>query len=199
MSPFLSLTFCRVLSHKDCQVEVPTTVMCSNLSSLSVALTLWTLTTSWALVETGGGLKGGGGAGPDGMRIGVGGVGGLVGVGLFNWERLLALPFPFSGPDGLLAPLEIGHRCLFAALHDVNLHPHDLQCCCGQPSLASLAAFWQSHLNVWFLLCASHRFSFWAWVAICWPLVRLKKDWGPSPLSSSNKYMNITCFTLWRG
>jgi hypothetical protein len=199
MSPFLSLTFYRVLSHEDCWVEVPTTVVCSNLSPLSIALTLQTLTTSQALVGMGGGLKGRGGAGPDGMRVGVGGAGGLVGAGLFNWERLLALPFPFSSPDGLLAPLEIGHQCLFAALCDVNLHPHDLQCHYGWPSSASSAAFWCSHLDARFLLCASCHFSFWAWVAIHWPLVRSKKDWGPSPLSSSSKYMNITCFTLWRG
>jgi hypothetical protein len=176
MRPFLSLTFCRVLSHKDHQVEVPATVMCSNLSPLSVALTLQTLTASWALVGTGGGLKGGGGAGPDGVRMGVGGTGGLVGIGLLKWERFSALPFPFSGPDGLLTPLEIGHWCLFAALHDANLRPHGLHCHCSQPSLASLATFQHSHLDVQFLLCASCCFSFWVWVASLWPFVRSKKD-----------------------
>jgi hypothetical protein len=147
----------------------------------------------------GGRLKGGGGAGPDGVRMGVGGVGGLWGIGLFNWERLTALPFPFSSPDGPLAPLEIGHWCLFTALRDANLRPHDLHCHCGRPSSASSAAFRRSCLDAWFLLRASHRFSFWAWVASLWPFARLKKDKGPSPLSSSNKYTNITCFTLWRG
>jgi hypothetical protein len=149
-------------------------------------------------VGTGGGLKGGGGAGPDGMRDGAGGAVGLVGTGLFSWERLMALPFPFSGPDVPLTPLEIGHQCLFTALHDANLHPHDLHCYCGWPFLASLANFWCSHLDAWFL-CASCCFSFWAWVAILWPFERSKKDWGPSPLSSSNKYTNITCFTFQRG
>jgi hypothetical protein len=176
MRPFLSLTFCRVLSCKDCQVEVPTTVMCSNLSPLSIALMLQTLTALWALVGTGGGLKGRGGAGPDGVRMGVGGAGGLVGAGLFNWERFVALPFPFSGPDGLLTPLEIGHWCLFVALRDVNFRPHGLHCHCGQPSLASLATFRRSCLDAWFLLRVSRRFSFWAWVAILWPFVRSKKD-----------------------
>jgi hypothetical protein len=160
MRPFLSLTFCRVLSHEDHQVEVPTTIVCSNLSPLSVALMLQTLTALWALVGTGGGLKGRGGAGPDGMRMGVGGTGGLVGIGLFNWERFAALPFPFSSPDGLLAPLEIGHWCLFAALRDANFHPHGLHCHCGWPSSASLATFWCSHLNAWFLLHVSCCFSF---------------------------------------
>jgi hypothetical protein len=199
MRPFLSLTFHMVLSRRDRQVEVPTTAVWSNDTPLSVALMLRLTIASQALVGMGGRLKGGGGAGPDGVRMGVGGAGGLEGIGLFNWERLTALPFPFSGPDGPLAPLEIGHQCLFAALCDANLRPHDLHCCCGRPSLASLAAFWHSRLNAWFLLHASHRFSFWAWVASLWPFTRLKKDKGPSPLSSSNKYMNITCFTLWRG
>jgi hypothetical protein len=176
MRPFLSLTFCRVLSHEDRRVEVPATVVCSNLSPLSIALTLWTLTASRALVGTGGGLKGRGGAGPNGVRMGVGGAGGLVGAGLFNWERFVALPFPFSGPDGLLAPLEIGHRCLFAALCDANFHPHGLHCHCGWPSSASSAAFQCSCLDARFLLCVSCCFSFWAWVAILWPFVRLKKD-----------------------
>jgi hypothetical protein len=139
--------------------------MWSNLTPLSVALMLQKLTVSQALVGMGGGLKGGGGAGPDGVRMGVGGVGGLVGIGLFNWERLSALPFPFSSPDSWLAPLEIGHWCLFAALHDANLHPHDLQCHCGWPSLASSATFRHSCLDAQFLLHASCHFSFWAWVA----------------------------------
>jgi hypothetical protein len=99
MRPFLSLTFHRVLSCEDCQVEVPATDMWSNLTPLSIALMLQKLTTSGVLVGMGGGLKAGGGAGPDGMRMEVGGVGGLVGVGLFNWERLSALPLPFSSLD----------------------------------------------------------------------------------------------------
>jgi hypothetical protein len=54
--------------------------------------------------------------GTGGMRMVVGGAGGFLDAGLFGWEKVTALPLPFSGPVVPLAPLEIGHWCHFAAL-----------------------------------------------------------------------------------
>jgi hypothetical protein len=114
------------------------------------------------------------GVGTCGVRVVAEGAGGLLGTSLFSWEGVLDLPLPFSSLVSLLTPLEIGHHCHFAALQDVNLHPHNLHCHCGWPLAASMAAFWHSHLNVQFLFHESCLF-FWAWVAILVPLVRLKK------------------------
>jgi hypothetical protein len=82
-------------------------------------------------MRTEGSLKSGGGVGANGVRDGAGGVVGVVGTGLFSWERLSALPFSFSSLDSLLTPLEIGHQYLFTALHDVNLYLHNLHYYCG--------------------------------------------------------------------
>jgi hypothetical protein len=70
-----------------------------------------------------------------------GGVGGLLDAGLFSWEGVMVLPLPFSSLVVPLAPLEIGHQCLFTALQDANFHPHALHCHCGRPSSASSIAF----------------------------------------------------------
>jgi hypothetical protein len=97
-------------------------------------------------------LKGGGGAGPDGMREGAGGAVGLVGAGLFSWERLSALPFPFSSPDGPLTPLEIGysicHCHIFScakysplALQQLMLVPPPYTLICGNEGSVNLGLY----------------------------------------------------------
>jgi hypothetical protein len=107
---------------------------------------------------------------------------------LLNWwgnKGAIFLPFPSMAPVPLLAPLVKGHQCLFTVLHDVNFHSQKLHFYCGQPSTASSACFWHSHLNAWFLFHASHFFSFWAVVAHLLPLARSKKAALPSSLRSS--------------
>jgi hypothetical protein len=122
----------------------------------------------------------------------------LMGASLFSWEGALALPLPFSVPDFLLTSLEIGQQCHFLDLWVVNLHPHNLHCWCDWPWAASLVAFQLSCLAACVLFHARHFLSFWAWVAILMPLVRLKKAHRPSSLSSKIK-TNITLFTFKRG
>jgi hypothetical protein len=115
---------------------------------------------SLVLVGGAGAFPGGRGVGTGGMRVIAGGVGGFFDACLLGWEGGMALPLSFSSLAVLLAPLEIGHQCLFAALWDVNLHSHALHCHYGRPALASSKAFWCSHLDVWFLFHARCCFSF---------------------------------------
>jgi hypothetical protein len=197
MSPFLSLIFCTVLRCFDLRVEGPNSAAGYSTSCpLAVALEYCAPVASRALDGGAGVSLVGKGVGTGGVRRMVGGAGGCLDACLLGWEGGMVLPLPFSSPAVLLAPLEIGHWCCFAALHDANLRPHALHCHCGRPASASSEAFWRSHLNARFLFCASRRFSFWAWIAILAPFVRSKKDCGPSPLSSSKIYTNITLFTL---
>jgi hypothetical protein len=109
-----------------------------------------------------------------GWRVeGEGGV--LVRAGLFSLGRALVLPGAFSVPTLLLASLERGHQCPFAALQVANLHLQSLHYWCGVPWVASTVAFWCSHLDVWFLFHVSCFFSLWAWVASLVPFARSKK------------------------
>jgi hypothetical protein len=168
-------------------VEGPILTRYSTNIPLAIALEYHSNVASQVLVGGAGAFLGGRGVGTGGVRVMVGGAGGFLDTCLLGWEGGMALPLPFSGPAVPLAPLEIGHWCHFAALQDANLCLHALHCHCGMPALASSKAFWCSHLDAQFLFHARCHFSFWAWVANLWPLVRSKKDWGPSPLSSSKK------------
>jgi hypothetical protein len=122
----------------------------------------------------------------DGGAGGAGG-GGLAAslIGLHGNKGANFLPFPSMVPVPLLAPLVKGHWCLFAVLCDVNFHLQKSHFHCGQPSMTSSACFWHSCLDVQFLFCASHFFSFWAVVTCLSPLERLKKAVLPSSLRSS--------------
>jgi hypothetical protein len=136
--------------------------------------------------------------GADDEGAGGAGGGGLVASSFSLWGKrgAIFLPFPSTTPVPLLAPLDKGHRCHFTVLCDVNLHPQKSQVHCGQPSTASSACFWHSHLNAQFLFHASHFFSFWAAEACLSPLERSKKARFPSSLRSSKMYTNITFLTL---
>ena len=129
------------------------------------------------------------GCGCPGLVGGAGG-GGIVASlpGLQENRGAIRHPFPSMAPVSWLAPLDKGHQCLFAVLHNTNFRPQKTHDHCGLPSAASSACFWCSCLDAWFLFHASHFFSFWAAVAHFSPLVRLKKAWWPSRLRSSKMY-----------
>jgi hypothetical protein len=97
------------------------------------------------------------GVGTGGMRVVAGGAVGFLDVSLFDLGGASVLPLPFSSLAIPLAPLEIGHWCLFAALWDVNFCPHALHCHCGWPSSASSIAFWCCHHHVF--SCAKYSLN----------------------------------------
>jgi hypothetical protein len=203
ITPLRILCFFEVFSLTEVWVEVLPKAWVEDANVLSnSSLGVLAKATSWAddgaLVCF---FLGCGAAGHDSADDeGAGGAGGGgLAASLFSlWGKrgAIFLPFPSTAPVPLLAPLDKGHRCHFAVLHDVNLHPQKLQVHCEQPSMASSACFQCSHLDVQFLFHASRFFSFWAVEVHLLPLERSKKARFPSSLRSSKMYMNITFLTL---
>jgi hypothetical protein len=123
-----------VLRCFDFQVEGPDSAGYSTSLPLAIVLEYHPLAALQVLGGRAGAFPGGRGVGAGGVRVMAGGVGGFLDTCLLGWEGGMVLPLPFSDLAVLLAPLEIGHQCLFAALQDVNLHPHVLHCVMCTPS-----------------------------------------------------------------
>jgi hypothetical protein len=118
------------------------------------------------------------------------------GPSLFGCRWMAVLPLSAFALAPLTASVARGHQCLLAVLHDANLCPCHWHFHCEVPSMASLACFQCSHLDVQFLFHASCFFSFWAVVAHWSPLVRSKKAKWLSSLRSSKMYTDITFLTF---
>jgi hypothetical protein len=83
---------------------------------LAIVLEYRSMAALQVLVGGAGAFPGGGGVGAGDVRVMVGGVGGFLDACLLGWEGGMALSLPFSSLAVPLAPLEIGHQCLFTAL-----------------------------------------------------------------------------------